>query len=144
MNSKYIKSGAVGLSLAALLFAGCSETSTSTAQMTRAGQPIPAQTAQSEAVDLDDAKVAEVSYQTLDGWMNEADKMILDSEASATTEADKEKVAELKEKAEELNEDLAAIAPEDMPQRADEDLTKEVMELQVEATQMASPGQLDI
>ena len=151
MKTNMITSGAVGLTLAALLFAGCTDTqSTSLSQydstgtkpavQTQAGGPVLDQpeTAEAEPADYDfsEAQVADVSNRQLSEWMNEVNTTLESSKAGANDEQ-KEGLEELSDRAEEVSEDLASLDTEDMNQPADPEMVKDVLEVQVEVGEYA-------
>ncbi|MCA9777872.1 MAG: hypothetical protein KC800_14185 [Candidatus Eremiobacteraeota bacterium] len=148
MKTNMITSGAVGLTLAALLFAGCTDSqSTSVSQYDGTGTK-PAIRTQAETAttgseadepadyDFSDAQVANVSNQQLNEWMNEVNTTLESSKAGANDEQ-KEGLEELSERAEEVSEDLASLDTEDMNQPADPEMVKDVLEVQVEVGEYA-------
>ena len=148
MKTNMITSGAVGLTLAALLFAGCTDSqSTSVSQYDGTGTK-PAIRTQAETAmtgseadepadyDFSDAQVANVSNQQLNEWMNEVNTTLESSKAGANDEQ-KEGLEELSERAEEVSEDLASLDTEDLNQPADPEMVKDVLEVQVEVGEYA-------
>ena len=152
MKTNMITSGAIGLALTGLLFAGCSDSqSTSVSQYDATGKKPAVQTQaavplletsetamNTEPADYDfsDATVAKVSNQQLSSWMDEVKTTLQDKQATANDEQ-QENLEELGERAEEISEDLASLDSEDLNQPADPEMVKDVLEVQVEVGEYA-------
>ena len=152
MKTNIITSGAIGLALTGLLFAGCSDSqSTSLSQYDGTGKKPAVQTQAAVPVlessematntepadyDFSDATVAKVSNQQLNDWMDEVNVTLRDKQATANDEQ-KENLEDLGERAEDISEDLASLDSEELSQPADPEMVKDVLEVQVEVGEYA-------
>ena len=157
MKLDMMKTTAATVALAALLLVGCSDTNMTNDSLSYDDrQPVtqtvpgpdlrdrqPMQTEKAGDLELDNAQVAKVSNATLQNWMSEAQQTLQERRDAATTDIEKEHLEEISDKAEEVSEELASLDADEISEPADEELVKEVLEVQLEVDDMTS-SEVDI